>query len=131
MDIENLTLKQIKEIAAIAGNLTGNDSGEYATFTPHIGKRCIVRTYASGVHFGEVVKQSGRMVEIKNCRRLWRWQADESISLSSVAVNGVRPNECKFPETVETQTILDALEIIPVSDKAAKSIDACKVAEQN
>lgn len=44
-----------------------------ATFTPHIGKKCIIRTYASGVHFGTLTAQDGRQVELQNARRLWRW----------------------------------------------------------
>lgn len=100
------------------------------SFTPHIGKRCIVRTYASGVFCATVVDQNGRMVELKDSRRLWLWQASQSVSLSSVAVNGVVPEKCRFPETVPQMTVLDVLEIIPASETALASIDACPVAKQ-
>lgn len=125
MNIDNLTYGEIKQILAMFGN-----PGAEPTFTPHIGKRCIIRTYASGVFCGEVVAQSGRMVELRDSRRLWAWKAADGISLSSVAVNGVDPDGCRFPESVPEMTVLDALEIIPASQKALASIDACPVARQ-
>lgn len=126
MNIDDLTLGQIKQLTG----LFQKDKADNKPFTPHLGKRCIIRTYASGVFCGIPVSQDGRMVEIKDCRRLWSWKATESVSLSSVAVNGVDPTACRFPETVPTMTVLDALEIIPASEKSLKSIDACPVTEQ-
>ena len=43
MNIDNLTIGEARQIAALFGN-----GGAEPTFTPHIGKRCIIRTYASG-----------------------------------------------------------------------------------
>ena len=99
--------------------------------TPHIGKRCIVRTYASGVFCGTVIAHDGRIVELHDARRLWRWQAAKGISLSAVAVHGVRSEDCKFAPAVPELTVLDALEIIPTSDAALASIDATEDAEQS
>lgn len=129
MDINSLTIGQAKELAAMFGAVA--PSHPSGAFTPHIGKRCIVRTYASGVFFGEVAAQDGRMVEIKNCRRLWSWKATDSISLSAVAVNGVSGSSNKFAPVVATMTVLDALEIIPATEKATASIDAVKDAVQS
>jgi len=132
MNIDNLTYGQLKEIAALFSGMNTQvpfvmpHSTLEPTFTPHIGKRCIVRTYASGVFLGEVVAQSGRMVELKNSRRLWSWKAADGISLSAVAVNGVDPSNCRFPVAVPAMTVLDALEIIPACEKCLKSIDSCK-----
>lgn len=125
MNIDNLTYSEIKQILTMFAAKSDD-----APFTPHIGKRCIIRTYASGVFCGEVVAQSGRMVELRDSRRLWAWKAADGISLSSVAVNGVDPEGCRFPEPVPEMTVLDALEIIPASQKALASIDACPVARQ-
>lgn len=123
MNIDNLTIAEAREIAAMFG------AQQSATFTPHIGKKCIIRTYASGVFFGILTKQDGRMVEVADCRRLWSWKAAEGISLSAVAVNGVNISECRFPVAVPTQTLLDALELIPASAKAVATIEATPVAE--
>jgi len=125
MNINDLTIGQAKELAAMFGDKT-----EGGTFTPHIGKRCIIRTYASGVFCAEVVAQNGRMVELKDSRRLWSWKATESISLSAVAVVGVDIRNSQFPMAVPSMTVLDALEIIPASVEALASIDACPVAKQ-
>ncbi|MDO5621941.1 MAG: hypothetical protein Q4G24_10770 [Paracoccus sp. (in: a-proteobacteria)] len=97
------------------------------TFTPHIGKRCIIRTYASGVHFGTLTAQSARQVELTNARRLWRWFALDGISLSEVAANGIDASKSRICTTLPAMTILDALEIIPCSDEAAASIEAAGV----
>lgn len=129
MNINDLTIGQAKELAAMFGASAKSEAEP--TFTAHIGKRCVVRAYASGVFFGEVTAQSGRMVEIKDARRLWSWKASESISLSAVSVHGVSGPSNKFAPAVPTMTVLDALEIIPASDKAAASIDAVKDAVQS
>jgi hypothetical protein len=98
-------------------------------FTPHIGKQCIVRTYASGVFFGTVVKQDGRQVEMQSARRLWYWKATKGISLSAVAVNGIDSKESKVTAEVPSQTILDALEILPAEKDCILSIAATPAAE--
>ena len=122
MDINSLTIGQAKELAAMFG------ARQSEQFTPHIGKTCIVRTYASGVFMAEIVKQDGRMVELKNSRRLWSWKAADGISLSAVAVDGVDPKASKFPQSVSEQTILDALEIIPASQKCIETVNATPTA---
>jgi len=125
MNLDNL--KMVLEVVKLMDGEGDAMGGE--AFTPHIGKPSIIRTYASGVFFGVVTKQEERMVEIKDCRRLWSWKASESISLSAVAMNGVSTG--KFSPVVPSQTVLDALEIIPASDKAVRSINAIKDAVQS
>lgn len=56
MNIDDLTIGQAKQLAAMFAT-AGADN---AAFTPHIGRRCIVRTYASGVFFATIVMQAGR-----------------------------------------------------------------------
>lgn len=99
------------------------------TFTPHIGKKCIIRTYASGVHFGTLIAQDGRQVELANSRRLWRWTARTGISLSDVATSGIVGENSRICATLPEITILDALEIIPASGDAIASIEAAEVAQ--
>ena len=125
MNINDLTIGQAKELAAMFG---GAARDQFTT--PHIGKRCIVRTYASGVFCATVVAHDGRMVELHDCRRLWSWKAADGISLSAVATAGVVPANCRFPQVVAEMTVLDALEIIPASPAALASIDATPVTEQ-
>lgn len=88
-------------------------------------KRKIVRANGAGVFFGEVVKQDGTTVTMRNGRRLWYWSG--AASLSELAQNGTAdPANCKFPCEVEEIQIFNVLEILSVTDKAAKSIDGVK-----
>lgn len=89
-------------------------------------KYFIVRGDRSGVFFGKIAKREGREVEMTECRRLWYW--DGAASLSQLALEGVkRPASCKFTMTVPEATILDAIELIPCSGKAVKSINGVRV----
>ena len=88
----------------------------------NIGKKVIIRGNSSGVEFGTLVAQNGREVTLHNARRLWYW--DGAASLSQLAKDGPAiPRECKFTVTVDSITILDAIEIIPCTDKAIKYIE--------
>ena len=88
--------------------------------------KVIVRGDGSGVFFGTLVKREGREVELKDCRRLWYW--DGAASISQLAVDGtVRPDNCKFTVPVGQIEILDAIEIIPCTDKAIASIEGVDV----
>ena len=86
-------------------------------------KYYIIRGESSGVFFGEIAERNGREVTINECRRLWYW--DGAASLSQIANEGVnRPNNCKFTVTVDTLTVLDAIELIPCTGKAVEVIKA-------
>lgn len=89
-------------------------------------KKVIVRGDRSGVFFGELVGREGREVELKNCRRLWYW--DGANSISQLAAEGTKiPNNCKFTVSVDSIIILDAIEIIPCTKEAIKSIEGVKI----
>ena len=118
MNIDDMTYGELKQIAAMfqaapasAGTLTGM-----------IGKKCIVRTYSAGVFFGEIVEKAGSEVIVRNARRMWRWHAAESISLSAVALHGIKEKQSKIAEAVPI-IWLEAVELIPCSDKAIASIE--------
>lgn len=94
--------------------------------TNHIGKKCIIRCYASGVHFGTLAAQDGRQVELTDSRRLWRWHTggtDKGVSLSAVALTGIDRKRSKVEPVLPEITLLDALEIIPCSEASAASIE--------
>lgn len=125
MDIDSMTIGQARQIAAMFG-----ENSEGGTFTPHIGKKCIVRTYASGVHFGTVTAQSGRQVEIKGARRLWRWHCEQGISLSDLSIYGIDGSKSRVCQAVESMTITDALEIIPCTSLCVSTIEATPMAQK-
>ena len=95
--------------------------------TSMIGRKCIIRCYASGVHFGTVASHDGRQITLTDSRRLWRWHTGgkhNGVSLSGVAINGIAAEKSTIEPVLPEITLLDALEIIPASDKAAASIEA-------
>lgn len=85
-------------------------------------QKYIVRCDRSGVFYGEIESRDEQDVVMKNARCLWRWYG--AASLMQLALDGVkRPESCKFTVTVDSLEVLDAIEIIPCTDAAVKSID--------
>lgn len=85
----------------------------------------IIRADKAGVFFGQIESRNGDEVTMRNVRRIWYW--DGANSISQLAVDGTaKPNNCKFTVTVEQMTILGVIEIIPCTEKAAKSIMAVR-----
>ncbi len=113
-----ISMKQLRKL------ITGQT---YQPASPHIGKIVIIRGYASGNHCGELVSQYGRQVELKNSRRLWRWNTDEGISLSEISQTGIVAANSKICMMVPEISLNDALEVIPCSSTAIKSIFEAKV----
>ncbi len=90
------------------------------------GTKVIVRGDRSGVFFGTLSERNGREVKLINCRRLWYWAG--AASISQLAAEGTMcPNQCKFTMYVDEIEILDAIEIIPCSDRSIKSIEGVDV----
>lgn len=82
----------------------------------------IVRTYSAGVFAGELDHRDGKEVRLLNARRLWYWAG--AASLSQLAVSGTsKPNQCKFPCTVPSVELTEAIEILDVTPGARKSIE--------
>lgn len=124
VNINEITIGQAKELAAIVGASAPalsqpNSSGISAHF---IGKKAIIRTYSAGVWFGTVADKDGNEVVITDARRLWYWKAAKSISLSAVANFGVDQKDSKITAPVAS-VWLEAIEIIPATDEAIKSIE--------
>ena len=125
MSINDLTIGQAKELAALFGNqqASSNDGIQFG-----IGKNVIIRTYSAGVWCGTLSQKAGNEVILTNARRLWRWWAAESISLSGVANFGVIEDKSQIAPKVDG-VWLEAIEIIPTTDKAEKSIMEAKDAK--
>lgn len=88
----------------------------------------IIRTYSAGVHAGELVRRDGKEVELANSRRLWFWKtADNGISLSDVAVGGIDADASKICAALPSIILTEAIEIIPVSEKARSTIESANV----
>jgi len=85
-------------------------------------KYVIVRTQNAGVFAGYLVSNTDTTATLTDSRRLWYWSG--AASLSQLAVIGTsKPTQCKFPAPIEGEhTVKDWIEIIPVTDRARKSI---------
>ena len=89
----------------------------------------LIRTYSAGVHFGELVSRVGKEVVLKNSRRVYYW--DGAATLSQLAIDGTKkPSNCKFPCILPEITLTEAIEIIPMTEKASKSLYGVQVWEK-
>ena len=89
-------------------------------------KYVIVRTHSAGVFAGELGSRKGQEVVMTNARRLWMWSG--AASLSELAVRGTsNPTGCKFPCEVPRVELLQAIEILDVTEAARASIKAVPV----
>ena len=93
-----------------------------------IGKWVIIRTRTAGVWYGKLAEKNRNEVILTSARRMWRWWAAESISLSAVAVHGIDPSRSKICGPVAS-VWLEAIEIIPTTTNASQSIDGCSHAQ--
>lgn len=90
-----------------------------------MAKKFIVRCDRAGVFYGEIVSRNGQEVEMKDVRNIWYW--DGAATVMQLAAEGVsKPKTCKFSVPVESLLLLDAIQIIPCTDKAVESLDAVK-----
>ncbi len=86
----------------------------------------IVRTYSAGVFAGYLKAREGKEVTLVDARRIWYWAG--AASLSELAQRGTsKPDECKFPCTVDQIILTEAIEILSVTDAAKASIEGVPV----
>ena len=120
-----VTLKEIVELLGMKNTAVESGLNSFA-----IGQEVIIRTYSAGVWFGRLKEKSGNEVILTEARRMWRWWAKESISLSGVALHGIKQEHSRIAGAVES-VWLQPIEIIPVSGKPAESIRTAKETEQD
>ena len=94
-----------------------------------LGKYILVRTNTAGVFAGHLVSRKGKEVRLKDARRIWYWAG--AASLSQLAMEGTKkPGDCKFPCPVDEIELIEAIEIIPITPEAEKSIKEVPVWKQ-
>ena len=84
-------------------------------------KAVLIRSYASGVHYGYLKKTkdllAGLSVVLVNSRRIWNWYG--AASLSQLAMEGVKDKEnSKITMILPEIQIQQVIEIIPLSKEA-------------
>ena len=116
MNIDDLTIGQAKELAALFGGNTSQPINNGM-----LGKYVIVRCHDAGVHSGILESHQGRECVLTEARRLWYWKAAKGAFLSSVAIDGLS-DESKIGKELPRIHLTENCEIIQCSSKAEKSI---------
>lgn len=86
-----------------------------------VNKPVLVRTYSAGVHYGHLVSIDGKLVVLKNSRRIWRWYGANT--LSEIATYGLDTKRSKVACPV-TITLTEAIEVIDCTPEAASIIES-------
>ena len=120
-----VTLKEIAELLAMKNTAAKSGLDGFA-----IGQEVIIRTYSAGVWFGRLKEKAGDEVILTEARRMWRWWAKKSISLSGVALYGIKHEDSRIAGAIDS-VWMQAIEIIPISGKAAESIRTAEETEQD
>lgn len=85
----------------------------------------IVRCDRAGVFFGKIKERCENEVVMTDVRKLWYWEG--AAAVEQLAVDGTSsPEDCQFTVTVNEMIVMNPIQIIPCTDKAAKSIKAVK-----
>ena len=77
-----------------------------------LGKKCIIRTYSAGVHFGIVDwinPETSMEVKLTDSYRLWSW-TNGGLSLSAIACNGLKGGRINKTGNI---FLTNAIEYIP------------------
>lgn len=125
MNLDELTVGQLKQVAALAAGLNGSACAPKKA-DPSLGKYVVVRTYSAGVHFGVLEARDGQEVLLTEARRLWSWQGANT--LHEVATAGVASGS-KASDEVPRVTLTQAIEVIECSADGEKKLRASKWAK--
>lgn len=93
----------------------------------NVGKICLVRSYASGVHFGEVIDEfftaAGKVVILKDSRRIHYWSG--AASLTQIANDGIKNKDSsRLTQILPEIEVVNVCETIPISQKAIKQLES-------
>lgn len=81
----------------------------------------IIRCSRAGVFFGQIKERRGDEVDLENARKIWYWSG--AAAVEQLAMDGVKnPSACKITVEVPAMTVLEAIQIIPCTEKATESI---------
>lgn len=127
MKLDDLTIGEAKKLAALFNT---NSTTTEGSLNDMIGEKVIVRTYSAGNFFGTLDQKAGKEVILKDARRLWQWYAEKGISLSGVATYGIKQEKSRIEAAVDA-IWLEAIEIIPATKVAIKSIEGASDAKSS
>lgn len=127
MDIENIEIEHIealkKLIAAPVAVPVASQESDHVSTDNLIGKKVLVRTYASGVHFGILAERKGREVVLKESRIIYFWNG--AFTLNQVVRDGVG-DDSKVSVPVNQVILLDAISVYPLTEEIYGNICRCE-----
>jgi len=83
----------------------------------------MARTYSAGVFAGYLKSRKGKEIVLQDAIRIYSWSG--AASLSELAKRGSsKPNDCRFPVTVDEVLLTELIELIPITAIAEKNIKA-------
>lgn len=85
-----------------------------------VGKVVLVRAYGAGVHVGVLMGRSGKVAQLSDSHRIWRWRGANT--LSEASQKGISQDYSRVSEKVPEIVLSDVIEIMPVSDAAKASL---------
>lgn len=125
MNLDDLTIGQARQLATMFGPQATIGAHIFDSF---VGRYCICRASAAGVHAGTVkaIQANGdgtKSVVLAGARRLWSWKARDGVALSGVATYGIVAASSKLDCAVSEHAIDGVCEIIPATEAAKESIN--------
>ena len=118
IDIESLTIKQARELAAILSTMGIGQAAGAPTTTPgdlapeRIGKVVLVRSRGSGVWIGTLVARSasaaGHSVSLADARRIWSWTG--AAECSQLALTGPKGGKIGVSSSPIVHEVLEEFE---------------------
>lgn len=117
MNIDDLTIKQARELAAMFGAPVTAAASAISDERP-----VIVRSRDAGVQFGYLLGYEGSTVHLRDARQMWSWTAAEGGTLLDCATFGVKDG--KFSTSASRVTVIGACAIIDCTDKAVKTLES-------
>jgi hypothetical protein len=125
MNLNDLTLGQAKELAALPSGVSNTQPSNQAL----IGEYVIVRCRDAGVHAGVLKSYNGREAVLAESRRLWYWKpANNQKYLSGCAVAGLH-SDSKVGAPISLTVLTETCEIIACENAAKVSIAGAKIDE--
>ena len=124
MNIDDLTIAQAREIAALLGGSRGEIKCAAPTAIQGNGRPVIVRSRDAGVQYGYLDRYEGSTVYLKNARQMWSWTSAKGGTLLDCATHGVKAG--KFSTVSPAIIVIGACAIIDVTPEAQPSLESAK-----
>lgn len=123
MDIDNMKVGELKELAKMAAAMFGGEAAEANPWESLVGRNVVVRANKAGVYWGRIVRTCpGGVVLAPGSRQAWYWTqagACDGLSVSGPGMEG------KYTPPHPHERVLEAgaqiVCVIPTTEAADKA----------